>query len=212
MVFAPHPDDETLGCGGYVAQKIDEGCRVIIVVLTMGEKLFSHGLKIFVSPSPEEIRDMRREETLQATAILGVPSADVLFFAYEDRALAENQEAVIGRITPLLQKFKPVEVLCTNPAEAHPDHRAASTIVQRACLLTVPGTSIRWYITSLPSGVSVAELPFTVHTIDITPQLARKTRAVAQFRAHLAIVSPQQTAPIVADLNKYLAGHEILLS
>ena len=212
LLFAPHPDDETLGCGGYVAKRIDDGYRVVIVVLTMGEKLFSSCLKIFVDPSPAEIRNMRRDETLQATAILGVPSADVLFLTYEDGTLAENTEAAIRQIIPMLHEMKPAEVLCTGPYEEHPDHQATSTIVQRACAQCIPGTTIRWYITKLQPGVSVNELPCTVHAIDITQQLGRKTQAVAQFQAHLAIVSPQQTEPMVADFRNYLADHEILLS
>lgn len=212
VLFAPHPDDETLGCGGYVAQRIDAGCRVVIVVLTMGEKLFSHGLRICTDPSPEEIRAMRREETLQATAILGVPGADVRFLEYADRSLEENAAAVGARIIPLLRELGPSEVLCTGPDEEHPDHRAASSIVRHACAQAVPGAALRWYITSLRAGLSSDALPYAVQAVDIRRQLPRKTRAVACFRAHLAILSPRQTAPIVADFRAYLAATEILLS
>ena len=79
VLFAPHPDDETLGCGGYLAKRIDEGYKVFVVVLTMGEKLFSHVLKIFEDPSPREVCDIRRDETRRATEILGLKNEDLLF-------------------------------------------------------------------------------------------------------------------------------------
>jgi hypothetical protein len=36
VVFAPHPDDETLGCGGTIVRKIRAGARVRLVVMTDG--------------------------------------------------------------------------------------------------------------------------------------------------------------------------------
>ncbi|MEK7415934.1 MAG: PIG-L family deacetylase [Planctomycetota bacterium] len=212
LLFAPHPDDETLGCGGYVAQRIDAGDRVIIVVLTMGEKLFSHCLQIYSDPSPEQIRDMRREESQRATAILGVAATDVVFWEYADLSIADNAVEITARIAALLREFKAVEVLCTGPDEEHPDHRAACSVVQRACAQAAPGIALRWYITALRAGLTIDRLPLTVHPIDITKQLARKAQAVAQFRAHLDIVSKQQAAPIVADFKQYLTGQEILLA
>ena len=44
--FAPHPDDETWGCGGTVAKKISEGYEVLIMVLTDGRYAFQKMLGI----------------------------------------------------------------------------------------------------------------------------------------------------------------------
>jgi hypothetical protein len=37
MVFAPHPDDEVLGCGGIIQQVLAESRHVTVAVLTSGD-------------------------------------------------------------------------------------------------------------------------------------------------------------------------------
>ncbi len=37
LVFAPHPDDEVLGCGGVISQALKQEKRVGVVVLTNGD-------------------------------------------------------------------------------------------------------------------------------------------------------------------------------
>jgi LmbE family N-acetylglucosaminyl deacetylase len=39
LVFAPHPDDETLGCGGTIANRVREGHEVEIFFMTDGRTL-----------------------------------------------------------------------------------------------------------------------------------------------------------------------------
>lgn len=210
LVIAPHPDDETLGCGGYVAQRRDAGDRVAIVVLTRGEKLFTHLLGIDRDPTPDQVAAMRRAESLRATAILGVAAGEVRFLDHPDRSLEERADAVEATLVDLLAELRPAEVLCTGPCEAHPDHVAAAAIARRACARAAPAARLRWYVTTLAAGMTDSTLPYPTERIDIAPQLARKTRAVAQFRAHLAIISPRQTAPIATDFAEYLSGVEVL--
>ena len=46
IVFAPHPDDETFGCGGVMAKRNSERYNVNIVVLTDGRHAYSTVLGI----------------------------------------------------------------------------------------------------------------------------------------------------------------------
>ena len=59
IVFAPHPDDETWGCGGSIAKKISEGFEVIVVILTDGRYAFSEIFGINSDPTPEELKEIR---------------------------------------------------------------------------------------------------------------------------------------------------------
>lgn len=38
LVFAPHADDEVLGCGGTIARYVDEGAEVYVCIVTSGKK------------------------------------------------------------------------------------------------------------------------------------------------------------------------------
>lgn len=73
LIVAPHPDDETLGCGGTLAKRAQEGCRITVVVVTDGSNLFRLSRwKIEKDPTPAETSAMRKAETRRALAILGV--------------------------------------------------------------------------------------------------------------------------------------------
>jgi hypothetical protein len=41
MVLAPHPDDESLGCGGLIAELAENGRPPVIVVMSDGRDLIS---------------------------------------------------------------------------------------------------------------------------------------------------------------------------
>ena len=78
-IFTPHPDDETLGCGGTIVKKISEGFNVIIIVLTDGSNTFSHMFGITNDPTPQELSMIRKEELRNAMKILGVSNDDLFF-------------------------------------------------------------------------------------------------------------------------------------
>jgi glycosyltransferase involved in cell wall biosynthesis len=58
MVFAPHQDDETFGCGGMIARKKEQGIPVAIAFLTDGRG--SHGL----DTDAQNLIHIRQQESL----------------------------------------------------------------------------------------------------------------------------------------------------
>lgn len=208
VLFAPHPDDETLGCGGYLAKKIDEGYEVFVVVLTMGEKLFSVMLNIVEAPSPLEVCAIRKDETRRAMKILGLKPENLLFLDFEDALLDKQKDAAIAKVVQILRDKKPVEIMCTSQYEGHPDHVAAYWIVLGACGKAGMRIPIRRYITSLKNGIPPDRLPELIESVDIAKYLPLKKQAVAQFQAHLGILSKKQTAPIAASFDEYLKPEE----
>ena len=67
LVFAPHPDDETIGCGGSLALHIKAGDPVKVVFLTNGAKGDSSG-----EIAKESYVELRKDEANKACAFLGV--------------------------------------------------------------------------------------------------------------------------------------------
>jgi LmbE family N-acetylglucosaminyl deacetylase len=92
LVFSPHPDDETLGCGGLIQRAKSAGATVTIAFLTNGD-----GFRVAVERQFRELHvgpedyirfaSHRQKETLTALGALGVSRDDVLFLGYPDRGL-----------------------------------------------------------------------------------------------------------------------------
>jgi LmbE family N-acetylglucosaminyl deacetylase len=133
IVFAPHPDDETLGCGGTIIKKLAEGFDVSIVLMTDGRfALRDQG--VLSEPSPEEMKDMRKKEFQKATHILGVNKQNLFYLDFEDSTLEANRVPVEKIIQDILEEKRPIEVYFTYFKDSNPDHRATNSIVQDAIM------------------------------------------------------------------------------
>src|SRR5262245_9955880 len=94
LVFAPHPDDETLGCGWVILRAAQAGVRVHIAVLTNGDG-FPLATATALKKDPDalapsdylELGRRRQQEVLAAVAALGLTPADVSLLAYPDSCL-----------------------------------------------------------------------------------------------------------------------------
>jgi len=92
IVFAPHSDDETLGCGGMLAESVANGADVRVVLVTNGD-----GFRMAVGRAyntlhvtPQrciEFAYRRQRETLSALDTLGVREKQVTFLGYPDRGI-----------------------------------------------------------------------------------------------------------------------------
>ena len=118
LVFAPHPDDETLGCGGTIIRKREIGESVQVVFMTDGSG--SH--RKFMPAAA--LSQRRQQEARAAVQTLGVEAAAVSFVGFEDGQLEQRAEAVRDRIRTILTEHSPDEVYVTHPKEPHPDHAA----------------------------------------------------------------------------------------
>jgi LmbE family N-acetylglucosaminyl deacetylase len=94
LVVSPHPDDETLCCGGVIQRVVGAGGRVTVVWLTSGDaariNLILMGRSLFPREAiARELGAQRMGEARIATARLGVASAGQLFLGYPDGGLLE---------------------------------------------------------------------------------------------------------------------------
>ena len=80
VIIAPHPDDESLGCGGIIALLKKAGRLVKIIFVSDGS--FSHpNSKKFTAAL---LMQLREKEALAAVKILGVPKKDCYFMRLKD--------------------------------------------------------------------------------------------------------------------------------
>lgn len=215
IVFAPHPDDETLACGGTIAKKIREGYTVYVVILTDGRNAFSKVLNVTSNPSPEELKMIRREEVTQAVMLLGVPKSNLFLLDFEDGALSEHEQEAEETVTDFIKTHAPDEVYFPIKRDAHPDHQAANRVVRR-CLQknNLIGIGFQYSITHKYSRVGpefegvIGFFTRRKTTVDISEFLEVKKEALERFKSETAIYLINQKKPIV-NIKGHLERREV---
>lgn len=118
LVLAPHPDDESLGCGGTLKQLTEAGVAVDVAYMTRGERGFRRG---GVLPPLDQLvlASQRAQEAVAACRILGV--RNIHFLSGRDGALSEQPE-LAKEILQLLKSRDYCTVFCPWAFDFHPDH------------------------------------------------------------------------------------------
>lgn len=117
LVIAPHPDDAELGLAGTILRMQADGMKVGILDLTNGE------------PTPHGDRATRARETAAATKLLGVAWRENLGLA--NRRLEATLEAR-AQVANVIRRTRPRWLFAPYWEDAHPDHVAATPLVEAA--------------------------------------------------------------------------------
>ncbi len=194
MVLAPHPDDESLGCGGLIAEACLRRIDIHVVVVTDGSA--SHPRSLAFPPS--RLKSVREDETRRAAMALGLSADRVSFLGVRDshaplqgRALRAAAATIAG-----LARERRVGTLCaTWPHDPHRDHLAT----HRMACLAAAALGIRhlsypvwgWTLGArswLPRG------PVLGARLDIAAHLPAKRLAIAcHATQHAGLISDDPT-------------------
>lgn len=122
LVLAPHPDDETLGCGGLIQRKRAAGASVHVTVVTDGAA--THDGDEAQTLTRDAVIALRERETIEACAILGVPAEAVSFLRLPDGDLGAHGDALAERLADTVARIGPDEIYVCALADGHRDHQA----------------------------------------------------------------------------------------
>ncbi len=117
LVVAPHPDDAELGMGGGILSMLASGQRVGVLDLTDGE------------PTPYGTPEQRAIETDAATDVLGLTWRGNL--GLENRKLQPTL-AARAALAGVIRQTRPRWLFAPFWEDAHPDHRAATELIEDA--------------------------------------------------------------------------------
>ncbi|HJY81871.1 MAG TPA: PIG-L family deacetylase [Candidatus Binatia bacterium] len=141
MIFAPHPDDETLATGGLLQQVVAVGGAVRVVFATDGDN----------NPWPQRVIERRwqieatdrarwgarrRAEALAALTCLGISASSVRFLRYPDQGLSDL--LLTGDPEPLvtlakeIADWRPTLLVTPSALDLHPDHSALAVLLRFA--------------------------------------------------------------------------------
>jgi LmbE family N-acetylglucosaminyl deacetylase len=213
LVVAPHPDDESLGCGALIARCVDARQPVHLLFLTDGERALSR----FIDPS--ELAPIRRREACTAATALGLDETrDVTFAGFPDDHLGDRPEAVTDAIAAAVDGAGPGVTVCvTDRRDPHSDHRAAALATARACRRSdtvqrlfeypiwslevwpiVPGRmrgDRRFWMSTARARGGLEWVRHTDHVVDVTLYRSRKAAAISAHRSQLGLLEDAATWP-----------------
>jgi N-acetylglucosamine malate deacetylase 1 len=191
LVIAPHPDDAELGAGGTILLLKAQGASVGVLDLTDGE------------PTPHGSPDIRRRETDAATAVLGLDWRGNL--GLPNRSLVADLDAR-RCLAGVLREVRPRVLFAPYWEDSHPDHVAASALVDAARFWA------KLTKTDLPGAPHFPQrivYYFCVHlrihpkpsfVLDITPHIDAKMRAVACYESQFLTGRPTAPPTFLDDL------------
>jgi LmbE family N-acetylglucosaminyl deacetylase len=127
LILAPHPDDESLGCGGLIARCVSVGRTPLVVILTDGAG--SHNSPAYPA---DRLRELRAQEALSAVTSLGLPPQRLKFLGERDTAAPHSGpafDAVVGKLLAMVrQETSCTAILAPWLHDPHCDHEAASLV------------------------------------------------------------------------------------
>ena len=200
LVVAPHPDDAELGMGGTIFRLGQQGWKVGILDLTSGE------------PTPLGSLERRAAETAAANLALGNPWRKNL--GMPNRSL-EPSLLYRRALASVFRQVRPRLVFAPFWEDAHPDHTAATKLVEDARFWSkltksdIPGdpfhpARILYYFSV---HLRIPERPSLL--VDISDQIDAKTAALRAYRSQLLDNQPEGRPGIiesVCDRTRYW-GH-----
>jgi LmbE family N-acetylglucosaminyl deacetylase len=132
MLVVAHPDDETLGAGGVLAQ-IEQP---IIVHVTDGAPRNLSDARAAGYDLREEYARARRQELLNALELAGISPEQTRALNFADQEASLDMAYVALRVLALLREVHPQVVLTHSYEGGHPDHDATAFAVHAACILS----------------------------------------------------------------------------
>ena len=206
VVVSPHPDDETLACGGTILKKIHDGYEAVVLVITDGRHALSANDGIEIDPSPDELKLMRRMELNKVVNMLGIAPENLFCLDFEDLTVERNIPQIEKCVTDIFCKLNPKEISeIYFPCETscHKDHKITSEIIQRSIReLRIPASCYKY---TLPPSFSEVD---PVISIDISPFLKQKTKALKQYKSQIRKISEKQNKPVLQNIKRYLQKQE----
>lgn len=163
LVITAHPDDETFGCGGTIANEANRNNEVTVCCLTG-------------TPS-------RHKELSAACEVLG---AEVI--ALKGKDLQLEVPKVTTTLIPIIQKIRPEVIVSHNANDYHPDHRVVHQAVKRAAEWAGHSTKYKkkaWRPKRLFSMEINTLLSHPTLLVDISEIIELKTQAITEHQSQL---------------------------
>lgn len=191
LVIAPHPDDAELGMGGAIIKMLDDRKAVGILDLTSGE------------PTPHGSEALRKTETAAASKALGIEWRYNL--GLPNRSLEHTLEAR-ALLAGVIRQTKPRWLFAPYWEDAHPDHVAATSLVEAARFWAklsktdMPGDRHHPERIYNYYCVHLKMTPQPAFVLDISDQWDRKFESIAAYESQFITGRPTESPTFLERL------------
>lgn len=216
LVFTPHPDDDTFGCGGTLALLAKNGNRIFIGIYTNDDK-GSYDLDM----NSQRLAAIRKAEEEKACSILGLPKENIVWMGHHDGMLEYvNPLALVEQATALIRKYQPYAVFSIDPGKE--DVRWHKTDHRMAAMNTVDAIrAAEWHLYFPNQRLAQALMPWKpawvvlYYTKPADANVWVDIDSVAELKVRAAAAHVSQWEPAIrkyrpewdpADLQKFSAG------
>jgi bacillithiol biosynthesis deacetylase BshB1 len=186
LVFAAHPDDAELGCGGTIIKHTSNGFKVGVIDLTKGELGTRGSDKI------------RLEEAEAASKIMNLTLRENLGF---DDGFFVNDDFHKKVLIQKIRNYRPDIILTNAPSDRHPDHARASQLTIDSCFLSglekIDTNQKVWRPKAIYHYIQFNNLnPDFV--VDITTQFDQKIDAVRSYKSQFFDPKSKESNTIIS--------------
>ncbi len=187
LVFAPHPDDEILGCGGTIARYIAEGHNVYVCIVTSGfPPLYE---KDYQKAQENGWPHVQYPDIIKAHKLLGVKETFFLQFPTVQLETVPRYE-LNGKINDIVQRIAPDVVFIPHFGDMQRDHALVSEAVMVAVRPKYKNT-VRYVYSYETLSETEWNVPHISNAfipniyIDIADFLKKKLEAIACFTTQI---------------------------
>ncbi|MGC1473803.1 MAG: PIG-L family deacetylase [Psychroserpens sp.] len=188
MVLVPHPDDESLGCGGLIAMLRIRATPVTLIFVTDGSA--SH---TSLTHPPDKLGALREKEALEACSVLGVEREDVHFLREKDSGLdgytPSRIHSLVERIAEIFNQCACRTLVVPWRRDPHPDHRMVYRLGERMSSTVSRKPRLMEYPIWLYVNGKHEDWPYheesTVVQLDISNVIDRKLSAIQSHRSQM---------------------------
>lgn len=194
-IFAPHPDDEVLGCGGLLQQLAANGNPIVLIHVTNGTQSHPNS-QIY---SQESLDTIRPQESVKALEVLGVANqVTTMALNLADGNVFAQQDQFHQELSAIIQ---PEDILITTFInDGHPDHEATGQVVasfakqQHLACYQVLIWAWHW----AKPGDSRIPWHCAMRVNLTTEQLQRKLQAITCFKSQITADDSTGSPPILS--------------
>lgn len=204
LVVAPHPDDESLGCGGLIAASTRNGERVHTIFVTDGGA--SH--RNSASWTRARLAACREEEASEALSRLGAAPSARSFLRLADAGMPSPDCPAYGaakaHLTSILRDLSPGLVILPWRRDPHRDHRDSWSLAMECLLAAGQSPDILEYTIWLDELGSDDDRPRRGEmervSYDVSGHLDVKRHAVRAHRSQLGqIITDDPSAFVLSE-------------